>query len=217
MQDGTLGSVVAIDGPAGSGKSSVARALAQRLGFSYVNSGGYYRAIAWLANQRGVRDPVGVLAEIDRSKFTFGLRDKESFVLINGLDPTAHLQDESVNRVVPQIAAIPAVRMFLVSQLRGLSSLDNLVMEGRDIGTVVFPNTPYKFYIDASPEVRARRREAQGLRDDLSYRDRVDSSRETAPLIIAPDACVIDTSALTIEGVVSEVLGELRRKGLPEV
>jgi len=217
MQGGTLGSVVAIDGPAASGKSSVARALAQRLGFSYVNSGGYYRAIAWLANQRGVRDPVGVLAEIDRSKFTFGLRDKESFVLIDGLDPAAHLQDESVNRVVPQIAAIPAVRKFLVSQLRGLSSLDNLVMEGRDIGTVVFPNTPYKFYIDASAEVRARRREAQGLRDDLSYRDRVDSSRETAPLTIAPDACVIDTSALTIEGVVSEVLGELRRKGLPEV
>jgi cytidylate kinase len=145
------------------------------------------------------------------------LRDKESFVLIDGLDPAPHLQDESVNRVVPQIAAIPAVRKFLVSRLRGLSSLDNLVMEGRDIGTVVFPNTPYKFYIDASPEVRARRREAQGLRDDLSYRDRVDSSRETAPLTIAPDACVIDTSALTIEGVVSEVLGQLRRKGLPEV
>jgi cytidylate kinase len=90
-------------------------------------------------------------------------------------------------------------------------------MEGRDIGTVVFPDTPYKFYIDASPEVRARRREAQGLRDDLSYRDRVDSSRETAPLTIAPDACVIDTSALTIEGVVSEVLSQLSRKGLPEV
>jgi CMP/dCMP kinase len=216
MRDGTLGSVVAIDGPAASGKSSVARALAQRLGFAYVNSGGYYRAIAWLANQRGVSNPEAVLSEIDRSKFTFGLRDKESFVLIDGLDPAAHLQDESVNRVVPQIAAIPVVRQFLVSHLRGLSSLDNLVMEGRDIGTVVFPNTPFKFYIDASPEVRARRREAQGLRDDLSYRDRVDSSRETAPLTIAPDACVIDTSALTIEGVVSEVLSQLRREGLPD-
>jgi cytidylate kinase len=216
MRDGTLGSVIAIDGPAASGKSSVARALAQRLGFAYVNSGGYYRAVAWLANQRGISAPSEVLAEVDRSKFTFGLRDKESFVLIDGVDPATHLQDENVNRVVPQIAAIPVIRQFLVSHLRELSSLGDLVMEGRDIGTVVFPNTPYKFYIDASPEVRARRRAAQGLQDDLSYRDRVDSNRETAPLMVADDACVIDTSALTIEGVVNEILGQLQRKGLPE-
>jgi cytidylate kinase len=216
MRDGTLGSVIAIDGPAASGKSSVARALAQRLGFAYVNSGGYYRAVAWLANQRGISAPSEVLAEVDRSKFTFGLRDKESFVLIDGVDPATHLQDENVNRVVPQIAAIPVIRQFLVSHLRELSSLGDLVMEGRDIGTVVFPNTPYKFYIDASPEVRARRRAAQGLQDDLFYRDRVDSNRETAPLMVADDACVIDTSALTIEGVVNEILGQLQRKGLPE-
>jgi cytidylate kinase len=136
-------------------------------------------------------------------------------VRIDGIDPGSHLRDEEVNRTVSPISTIPEVRGFLVAQLREFLTMDNLVMEGRDIGSIVFPDTPYKFYIDASLEVRAHRRAAQGHSDDLFFRDRVDSSRRTSPLIIAEDAHVIDSSILTIDGVVGEIIGRLKIEGLP--
>jgi len=129
---------------------------------------------------------------------------------IDGINPAPHLRDEEVNRTVSHVSAIPEVREFLVSHLREFLSLDNLVVEGRDIGSIVFPDTPYKFYIDASLEVRAHRRTAQGHSDDLFSRDRVDSSRRASPLIIAEDAHVIDSSSLTIDGVVGEIIGRLK-------
>ena len=211
-------SVIAIDGPAASGKSTVARKLAKRLGFSYVNSGALYRGIAWLAHLHRIppNDANAVCNQIRKSVFNFNLRGKELIFLIDGESPESHLRDEQVNRTVSAISAIAEVREFLVAHLREFLTRDNLVMEGRDIGSMVFPDTLYKFYIDASLEVRAQRRAVQGQRDDLFFRDRADSSRRASPLTIAEDAHVIDSSSLTIDGVVGEIVGRLKMKGLPE-
>jgi cytidylate kinase len=211
-------SVIAIDGPAASGKSTVARKLAKRLGFSYVNSGALYRGIAWLAIEHGIRpeDASAICGQLHNSVFKFDLQGKELVFLIDGISPDSHLRDERVNRTVSAISAIADVRDFLVTHLRQFLTWDNLVMEGRDIGSMVFPDTLYKFYIDASLEVRAQRRAVQGQRDDLFFRDRADSSRRASPLTIAEDAHVIDSSSLTIDGVVGEIVGRLRMKGLPE-
>jgi cytidylate kinase len=211
-------SVIAIDGPAASGKSTVARKLAKRLGFSYVNSGALYRGIAWLAIEHDIRpyDASAIWGQLHNSVFKFDLQGKELVFLIDGVSPESHLRDERVNRTVSTISAIADVREFLVAHLRQFLTWDNLVMEGRDIGSMVFPDTLYKFYIDASLEVRAQRRAVQGQRDDLFFRDRADSSRRASPLTIAEDAHVIDSSSLTIDGVVGEIVGRLKMKGLPE-
>jgi CMP/dCMP kinase len=208
--------VIAIDGPAASGKSTVARRLAQSLGFSFVNSGAMYRAIAWWAHIRRLNpnDNAAVAKQLAAATLQFGVLEKESYVLVDGQNQEEHLKEEVVNRTVSAISAIPEVRGFLLPHLRGFARLDNIVMEGRDIGSTVFPETAFKFYIDAAPEVRARRRAAQGLKDNLAHRDRVDSSRRSSPLVIADDAEVIDSSSLSIDGVVNEVLGRLREKGL---
>ena len=151
------------------------------------------------------------------SRFSiFTCSNKELVFLIDGNNPQTHLRDERVNRTVSAISAIAEVREFLVAHLREFLTWDNLVMEGRDIGSMVFPDTPYKFYIDASLEVRAQRRAAQGQRDDLFFRDRADSSRRASPLTIAEDAHVIDSSSLTIDGVVGEIIGRLKIERLPE-
>jgi cytidylate kinase len=209
-------SVIAIDGPAASGKSTVARKLAQFLGFSFVNSGAMYRAVAWLAHLRKLNpsDNVAVTKQLSTASLEFGISNKESFILVDGENPDQHLKEEVVNRTVSAISAIPEVRALLLPHLRGFARLDNIVMEGRDIGSTVFPETPFKFYIDAAPEVRARRRAAQGVKDNLAHRDRADSSRRSSPLVIADDAEVIDSSSLSIVGVVDEVLGRLSQKGL---
>ena len=216
MNETSAFSVIAIDGPAASGKSTVARKIAQFLGFSFVNSGAMYRAVAWLAHLRKLNpsDNVAVTKHLGTASFEFGISNKESFILVEGENPDQHLKEEVVNRTVSAISAIPEVRAFLLPHLRGFARLDNIVMEGRDIGSTVFPETPFKFYIDAAPEVRARRRAAQGVKDNLAHRDRADSSRRSSPLVIADDAEVIDSSSLSIVGVVDEVLGRLRQKGL---
>ena len=216
MNEQSAFAVVAIDGPAASGKSTVARRLAQALGFAFVNSGAMYRAVAWLAHIRRLNpnDNAAVAKQLAAVTLQFGVSKKESYVLVDGQNPEEHLKEEVVNRTVSAISAIPEVRAFLLPHLRGFARLDNIVMEGRDIGSTVFPETAFKFYIDAAPEVRARRRAAQGLKDNLAHRDRVDSSRRSSPLVIADDAEVIDSSSLSIDGVVNEVLGRLRQEGL---
>ena len=209
--------IIAIDGPAASGKSSVALALAQRLGFSYVNSGAMYRAVTWhvLQGNVDVYEPIAVVAAIEQSKIVCELIDNQSRILINDYDPASHLRDDDVNRAVSIVSSIPHVRQILVPRMRECAKARNVVMEGRDIGSVVFPETPFKFYIDASPEVRVQRRRAEGQRDEIAARDRADSSRAASPLIIAPDAEVIDTSTCSIDGVVNEIMRRLKQKGLP--
>jgi cytidylate kinase len=144
-----------------------------------------------------------------------GVENGESTILLDGVDPTPHLVSEAVNSNVSAIASIVDVRRLLVNKQRDFAYDYDVVMEGRDIGSAVFPETPYKFYIDASPEVRAQRRAKQGLQDSISTRDKIDSSRKASPLIIAEDAHVIDSSNLTVEGVVGEIFGRLKQKGLP--
>jgi CMP/dCMP kinase len=208
--------VIAIDGPAASGKSSVARALARRLGFIYVNSGAIYRAITWHVLERGIDPDDGacVAQTVESARIRCGLENNESRILIDDVDPTDHLREDRVNDAVSRVSSVPRVRQILVAKMRSYAFNHDLVMEGRDIGSVVFPQTPYKFYIDASPEVRLRRRAAQGQRDEIAARDRADSSRPTSPLVVAKDAHVLDTSNLTIEGVVDEILDRLKLKGL---
>ena len=208
--------VVAIDGPAASGKSSVARALAKQIGFNYVNSGAMYRAVTWhvLKNNVAPGDAAAIVGLLNKTRIDCTLADKGSRILIDDVDPTAHLCDDRVNEEVSLVSSVPRVREILVEKMRVLARDQDVVMEGRDIGSVVFPDTPYKFYIDASPDVRLRRRQAQGLQDQIAARDRADSSRRASPLIIAEDAHVIDSSNLTIEGVVGEIVGRLKMKGM---
>ena len=208
--------IVAIDGPAASGKSSVARALARQIGFAYVNSGAMYRAVTWhvLENKVPPGDAAAIVQLMDNTRIDCTLDDAGSDILIDGVDPTPHLCDDRVNEEVSLVSSVPRLREIIVEKLRGCARDHDVVMEGRDIGSVVFPDTPYKFYIDASPDVRLRRRQAQGLRDQIAARDRADSSRRASPLIIAEDAHVIDSSNLTIEGVVGEIVGRLKMKGM---
>jgi cytidylate kinase len=208
--------VIAIDGPAASGKSSVARELARRLGFFYVNSGAMYRAMTWHVLQRRVDpgDAAAVARLANHSQIECEFADSESRIRIDGTDPVNQLRDDNVNDGVSLVSSVPRVREVLVAQMRTFAAERDLVMEGRDIGSVVFPDTPFKFYIDASPEVRLRRRAGQGERDHIAKRDRADSSRLTSPLVIANDAEVIDTSELAIEEVVNEIITRLKQKGL---
>jgi cytidylate kinase len=216
MQSQDRHRVVAIDGPAASGKSSVAREIARRLGFAYVNSGAMYRALTWHILEHGI-DPSEterVIGSIESAEITCDLQNNESRLLIDGIDPVDHLRDDRVNNGVPLVSRIPRVRQILVEKMREYARAGDLVMEGRDIGSVVFPDTPYKFYVDASPEVRAQRRAAQGERDAVAARDHADSSRADSPLVVAKDAQTIDTSNLTIVQVVDEILRQLKLKKL---
>src|SRR6266478_6887600 len=208
--------VVAIDGPAASGKSSVARELARRLGFAYVNSGAIYRAITWHILQKGIDagESDRVVHAVESAQITCWLRDNESRIFIDNVDPSDYLRDDRVNESVSRVSSIPRVREIVVEKMREHAQGRDLVIEGRDIGSVVFPDTAYKFYVDASPEVRLRRRAAQGQRDEIAARDRADSSRRASPLVIAEDAHVIDSSNFTIEGVVGEIIGRLKQNGL---
>jgi len=208
--------VIAIDGPAASGKSSVARALAKRLGFCYVNSGAMYRAVTWGALHRGiaVQDPDAIAAMAGEVRIACELIDNESRISIDNFDPSPQLHSDEVNRAVSSVSRVARVREIINLQMRRCVASRDVVIEGRDIGSVVFPGTPFKFFLDASPEVRARRRNAQGQRDEIAMRDQADSSRRMAPLVIAPDAERIDTSDLTIPEVVEEILKRLRTKRL---
>ena len=208
--------VVAIDGPAASGKSSVARRLARRLGFAYVNSGAIYRALTWHILQKGIdtRDASRVIQAVESAQIACHLQNNESRILIDDVDPTDYLRNDRVNESVSHVSSVARVREIAVQKMRDCARNRDVVMEGRDIGSVVFPDTPHKFYIDASPDVRLRRRAAQGERDEIKMRDQVDSSRPVSPLVIAQDAHVIDTSHLTIEGVVNEIIARLEQNGL---
>lgn len=209
--------VIAIDGPAASGKSSVARELARRLGFVYVNSGAIYRAITWHILQKGIdpEDSERIAETLRLTAITSALQDNQSRVLIDGVDPADHLRDDSVNESVACVSQFRVVRQIVGRKLHERAQSHDLIVEGRDIGSVVFPDTPYKFYVDASPQVRLQRRAAQGERDEIALRDRADSSRPVSPLVIAKDACVIDTSHLTIQQVVNEITAVLKKMGLP--
>lgn len=209
--------VIAIDGPAASGKSSVARKLAQQLGFIYVNSGAIYRAITWHLLQGKIRpeesDRIG--EALESVTLNCVVREGEARIIVDSVDPAGHLRDDRVNESVSRVSRLPRVREMVSRRLHDCAEGNNVVIEGRDIGSVVFPNTPYKFYIDASPDVRLQRRAAQGERDEIAIRDRDDVSRAVSPLVKANDAHEIDTSHVTVEQVVTEIMTQLEKLGLP--
>ena len=208
--------VVAIDGPAASGKSSVAPDLAARIGFVYVNSGAIYRAITWHLLKKGIHtEDIDRISEaLESAAITSRIEDGESHIVIDNVDPADHLRDDCVNQSVAHVSRFPLVREIVAQKLHEHARSEDLVVEGRDIGSVVFPDTPYKFYVDASSEVRLQRRAAQGERDEIALRDHADFSRLVSPLVIAEDACVIDTSHLTVDKVVHEILIRLQETGL---
>lgn len=210
--------VIAIDGPAASGKSSVSRGVADRLGLNYINSGSMYRAMTWhiLYSQIDPTNPRLVADAALAVPIRVGFESRRSFFEVDGFCPIEQLRDPAVNRAVSPVSAVPEVRTRVVDGIRELSSAGPAVIEGRDIGSVVFPETPYKIYLDASPEVRARRRAAEGEQDEIAARDRIDSSRHTAPLRIAADARVIDTSILDLDGVIRAVVTLLAQMDCPE-
>ena len=208
--------VIAIDGPAASGKSSVAQEVARRLGWIFVNTGQMYRAATWAALRDGV-DPADEAAVAARSaswRISCSIVGERSVVQMDGRDVEPELNSAEVNNAVSFVARVPAVREKLVAIQRDLGAQHPVVMEGRDIGTHVFPDAPVKFYIDASISVRAQRRSLQGQTDTLAERDRIDSTRATAPLKAAPDAVVIDSSDLNFEQVVARVMDELSQRGI---
>jgi cytidylate kinase len=206
-------SVITIDGPAASGKSSIARLVAQRLGRTYVNTGNMYRAMTWAVLQTGVdpQDAAAVRAAAADIVIESPVIAGKTQVRISGHTPTdAELNSDPVNRAVSLVASIAEVRDRLVADQRALAAIGPLVMEGRDIGSVVFPDSPYKIYIDASEEVRASRRGAQGLTDQIAERDRIDKQRKNSPLVIPKGAIVIDNSHITLDQAVEQVIAALQ-------
>jgi cytidylate kinase len=199
--------VVAIDGPAGAGKSSVARAVADRLGFTYLDSGAMYRSVALAVLQRG-QPPAQVAAEV-----TLSLGDR---VLLDGEDVTAAIRSPEVSEAASVVAADAGVRAAMVDQQRRLLTSGDWVAEGRDIGTVVWPSAEVKVFLTASPAARAARRAEQIGADvavvlaEQAIRDQRDTDREESPLRPAADAITVDTSDLTLDQVVAQVVALVR-------
>ncbi len=212
--------VIAIDGPSASGKSTVAKAVAEALQYHYVDTGAMYRAVTWkcLEEKIDTTDPKAVVALVEKIDLAVGFQTGKSRILVDGFDPGARIRSEAVNEAVSRISAVPKVRERLVAEQRALRGHADMVMEGRDIGTVVFPDTPYKFFIDASPEIRVQRRadELQASRDriakTLERRDRHDSTRAESPLKVAADAIRIDSSDKTVPAVVDLILKHIRTR-----
>jgi CMP/dCMP kinase len=201
--------VVAIDGPVGSGKSTVAKAVAKRLDLPYLESGAMYRVVAWAAVERGV-DPEDEDAITDLAA---GL-DMEvgERVTVAGKDVTAQLRSPEVGRAVSRVAATAGVRTELVRRQREwVDAHGGAVVEGRDIGSVVFPDADVKVFLTASAAERARRREQDETADDLARRDLLDSTRSVSPLIVPQGAVVVDTTGRAIDDVVDEIVGMLNQ------
>lgn len=205
---------IAIDGPAASGKSTVAKLIAKELGYTFINTGAMYRAVTWYLLRQGVdtADTAAVCAALPGIPLSFGKDGSMSCVVFEDRVLTDELRTPDVNANVSTVAAIPEVRALLVEKQREYNTREAVVMEGRDIGTVVFPDTPFKYFVTASEEVRAARRAAEGITESITERDRKDSQRSVSPLVQAPDALLVDTSDMSIEQVVAFVIADIRKK-----
>ncbi len=215
--------IIAIDGPSGAGKGTIARAVAARLGYRHVDTGAMYRAVAWKAVEAGVdlRDEAAVAALSEQAVFNLD----SGRITIDGQDVSQAIRTPAIDASATTVARLPAVRRVLVARQRAMGRDGGIVMEGRDIGTVVFPDADVKIYLDASPEERARRRASDPahthagtpaiahLATARAERDKSDSTRAVSPLAMAPDAIHIETTGLPIETVVERVLAIVKEAG----
>ena len=221
--------IIAIDGPSGAGKSTVAKAVAKELGFSCLDTGAMSRAVAWRALHDGVSledaEAVGALAHSCTISFRHEQGDPvPRRVFVDGVEVTGAIRTAEIDRSVSAVSAVPAVRQALLDQQRRIGSEGNYVVEGRDIGTEVFPNAEVKVFLTASAEERAHRRvrqnadrgigsiDYQEVLDDIIRRDELDSSRDTAPLRPAEDAVLLDSSSMHVEEVIGSICGLARAR-----
>lgn len=214
---------IAIDGPSASGKSTASKGVASALGFIYVDSGALYRGVTWQAIRKGVdtKNTHAMIESVHDADWSFFVQDGAAIFSIDGDVPVQELREKDVREAVADVAAVPEVRKFVVESLQFLESFGSLVMEGRDIGTVVFPDSPYKFYLDADPEERAMRRyrelvaagedeKAHEVMESLKKRDQIDSTRKADPLTVAPGAQVINSTAMSIEEVIQTIVDKVQ-------
>ncbi len=206
--------VIAIDGTSASGKSTNARMVARELGFIYVDTGAMYRTLSWYCLQQrvDVQNEKAVAALCRRWKTSLECADNEVHLLVDGYYPAREIRTAETSAAVPHVAAVPKVRQWMKQKQRECIRFGDLVMEGRDIGTNVFPETDYKFYLDASLAERSKRREAEGVQENLAARDQRDSQRAAAPLMVALGAKVINNSGQTPEETTGLILDEIRRR-----
>ena len=208
--------IVAIDGPAGTGKSTIAKIIADKLNITFLNSGGFYRALTIALLDAGIdyKDEAAAVDFCKKQKLEY---TKESHFILNGTDVTAHLHDDRVAKNVAQVSAIIPLRHYVNDLMREITKSLSIVCEGRDMTTVVFPMAEHKIYLDASPDVRAKRRFDQGVSDmtleeikqSIIDRDNIDKNKKEGALKIAPDALYIDTSNLTIDNVCEIIVKQI--------
>ena len=213
--------VIAIDGTSASGKSTNAKLVAKALSYVYVDTGAMYRTLAWHCRRQGVdvHDPKAVAGACRKWKTKLECLDTNGLrvarLLVGGYFPEKEIRTAETSAAVPHVAAVPKVREWMVKRQRECVQFGNLVMEGRDIGTNVFPETDFKFYLDATLDERSRRRAADGVAENLAARDQRDSQRAVAPLMIPLGAKVINNSNLTAEQTSGLIIAEIRKR-LPQ-
>ncbi|MDA7915801.1 (d)CMP kinase [Verrucomicrobia bacterium] len=205
--------VIAIDGTSASGKSTNSKLIAKKLDFIYVDTGAMYRTLAWccLKKEIDVHNGRKVGSLVRRWKYKFENVEGHIRLLVDDYFPEKEIRTEETSAAVPHVAAVPAVRKWMKDKQRDCLQFGNLVMEGRDIGSNVFPETNYKFYLDASLSERQRRREAEGINENLDARDRRDSQRAAAPLMIPLGAVMIDNNGETPEETSNRIIREFER------
>ena len=216
---------VAIDGPSGAGKSTIAKAAAKALGFVYLDTGAIYRTVAWHITMLGIgpKDTDHVPMLLDDANIVIEFQDGQQHMILNGKDITGEIRTPEISACASQLAQQPAVREFLLDLQRNLAKEHNIIMDGRDIGTVVLPNASLKIFLTATPEKRAQRRYEEYLEkgqpaeyaqvlEDQKKRDFEDSHRKIAPLKQAKDAVVVDTTELSLQESVDTVLGLIRER-----
>lgn len=206
--------VIAIDGTSASGKSTNAKLVAKALNFVYVDTGAMYRTLAWycLKHRIDVNDEKAVAAACRKWKTTLDCVDRQVQLRVEGYYPAQEIRTAEVSAAVAHVAAVPKVRAWMKKTQRDCLKFGSLVMEGRDIGTNVFPETDFKYYLDAQLEERSRRRAAEGVQENLAARDRRDSQRATAPLMVALGAKVINNSHMTSEQTSGMIIADVRQR-----